>query len=496
METVEVVVVGAGPAGLSAAVAVARVGLECLVVERRRDPSSLPRATVVSTRSMELLRSWGLEDEVRAGGDEVEWLLWECETLARAATGRGHEVGYPTAGQATMVSPTAPACVPQDHLERVLVDHVRSFAGARVEFGTEVVAIANDTDGVRVTLRAVDSGEQRVARSKYVIAADGAHSTVRDLLGIAMLPRSKGRSGSRGTDAEHDSLMVQFRAPVWNLVGPHRYGIYWITDPVASGTMLPAGGDRWLYGIEWDADDASSDDEFDSRLVRRIRAAAGRPDLDVRIEQKRTFAFAAQLADRWRDGRVFLVGDAAHRVTPRGGTGMNTAMAGGFDLGWKLAWVLNGWSHASLLDSYESDRRPMVEHNVDRSIDPFGSRRSVLPELQVDLAGRMPHAWLPSSHTSTLDLVDCGLTLFTAEGSGWTRAVDAVDVRVPLTLRELDTITARAIGVFRTGALVVRPDGAPIGLWYRDDDAVEQLESAVRVVTAAATDRRLARDAA
>src|SRR5215207_7166239 len=106
-------VVGAGPAGMSAATAMARAGVACRVVERRRDMSSQPRATVVSTRSMELLRSWGLKAAARAGGDEVEWRLRECETLARAASGKSYEVGYPTGAQATMVSPTGPACVPQ-----------------------------------------------------------------------------------------------------------------------------------------------------------------------------------------------------------------------------------------------------------------------------------------------------------------------------------------------------------------------------------------------
>jgi len=308
-----------------------------------------------------------------------------------------------------------------------------------------------------------------------VIAADGAYSTVRDLVGIR----------AHGSEQLRDAMMVQFRAPLWDVVGTHRYGIYSVENE-PGGTFLPAGdGDRWLYGIEWDAAHESVSDYPHERLTRMIGAAAGRPDLDIRIERVATFSFAGELADRWRADRVFLVGDAAHRVTPRGGTGMNTAIAGAFDLAWKLAFVLNGWASESLLDTYETERRPLVEHNLARSVDPAGSRRPVLGELQVDLAGRMPHAWLPDGRTSTLDLVDAGLTLLTAGSEQWMQAAAAHDETVPLTVRVLDTVTARTIGLRHGGALLVRPDGAPVGLWQTDSDAARQLADAVRSVTGA-----------
>src|SRR5262249_41867726 len=146
---------------------------------------SHPRATTISTRTMELLRSWGLEERVRAGGVEVEWLLWRCETLARAAEGAGVEVGLPTRAQAALISPTAPAGVPQDHLESVLLTYLRLLRPARVELGTELVGFQTGPDGVRATLRA-STGERRDVRARYLVAADGAHSTVRAALGIRM----------------------------------------------------------------------------------------------------------------------------------------------------------------------------------------------------------------------------------------------------------------------------------------------------------------------
>src|SRR5687767_1682734 len=131
MKSVPVLIAGAGPAGLVAAITLARHGVASLVVDKRTR-STLPRATSVSTRSMELIRSWGLEQEIRAGGVDAEWLMMFCHTLAEAATGTAYPVGYPTRADAAAISPTAPACVPQDHLEPVLLNHLRGLDHAEV----------------------------------------------------------------------------------------------------------------------------------------------------------------------------------------------------------------------------------------------------------------------------------------------------------------------------------------------------------------------------
>jgi putative polyketide hydroxylase len=307
-----VVVVGAGPAGLSAAVVLARHGIEVVLVERRSDLSSLPRATAISTRSMELLRSWGLEDEVRAGGTEVEWLQWHCRTLALAGSGHGTPTGLPSRDQAAMVSPTTPACVPQDHLEPVLLDHLRSLGTARVMLGTEVTQVENRPDRIQVALRDVADGSSRVLEARYLIAADGAHSTVRQALGIEM----------RGPDRLLEAVSTLFRAPLSELVGPHRYGLYAVSQTEAEGVFLPAGrGNRWLYAVMKPEADVTG-----AAMEHRIRLGAGVAGLRPRIERIGGFSFAAQMAESFRAGNAFLAGDAAHRVTPRGGTGMNTAI--------------------------------------------------------------------------------------------------------------------------------------------------------------------------
>src|SRR3954452_19380143 len=170
---VRVLIVGAGPGGLAAAVTLGRAGIETLVVEKRATRSGVPRATGASTATMELLRSWGLDPQVRDAALDVEWRALATATLAGAATGRPIEVGYPSAEQSAVVSPAAPACVPQDELERILEQHLATLPSVRVERGVEIVSVASGEEGV--TVRGAGG---RTIRARYLVAADGIRSTV------------------------------------------------------------------------------------------------------------------------------------------------------------------------------------------------------------------------------------------------------------------------------------------------------------------------------
>lgn len=448
----QILVVGAGPAGLTAAVALARLGIDVLVVERRLEGSELPRATVLSVRSMEMLRNWGLEQRILDGAVDVEMSMFEMPTVARAAEGSRIEVGYPTPHQSAIVSPTPPACVPQDHFESVLLDHLASLPSATVVRGIEAVKVRSAPDHVAVSLRDMRSGEHRTVIAHYVIAADGARSHVRESLGIELV----------GADGLIEGVQVEFSAPLlWPALEKHRFGVYAISATEIPGTLLPAGPDhRWLYGAGLDRNDLADPSAARELLGRHIRRAIDIPDISIQITRYNWFSSAAQIATSFSNGRVHLVGDAAHRITPRGGTGLNTAIGDGRDLGWKLAWVLRGWAPASFLDSYEDERRPAALHNMERSADPNGTRREAMQELQVDLGGRIPHVWIDGR--STLDLLGPGLTLFVGPGAALSPADPATP---PITVVPLPAMAARAFGLGPAGAALIRPDGVPVASW-------------------------------
>src|SRR5919108_5371367 len=171
---IPVLVVGAGPAGLAAAIELTRHDIPTLLVERRCELSSHPRATTLSLRSMELVRAWGLEARVRERSTDVDWRMLETETLANAAAGTPIAVGYPNPDESRMVSPTAPACIAQDELEPLLLAHLRSAPHAHAQLGTELTGIVPGAAGVRAELRDTRTGRLSTVHGRYLVAADGA----------------------------------------------------------------------------------------------------------------------------------------------------------------------------------------------------------------------------------------------------------------------------------------------------------------------------------
>lgn len=454
----QVLVVGAGPAGLVAGITLARYGIGVLVIDKREGVSVLSRALVISTRGMELMRRWGLEDAVRAGAPDVIPRAWLTPVLA---SGEGTEMplGYPTDEEAAAVSPSRPAWAPQDHHEPILLAHLRQSPAATVRFRCELAGLGQDRVGVHAVLVDRETAATSRVRAQCVIAADGAHSLVREQLGIGM----------DGPDHLATYERVEFSAPLADVAGDRRYALYVITRTDAAGVLAQQGhGDRWGISRERTAGQPRFADLGESELTGLIARAAGSGDLPVRIERLSSFPFAAQIAKRYRQGLGFLTGDAAHRMTPRGGTGMNTAIQDSFDLGWKLAWVLRGWAPPSLLDSYETERRPVGLHNVRRARQPAGARATTGAALPWDLNGRLAHHWVPTpaARISTLDLVGDGLTVLAGPSDPrWEGVKDDYRGSVPLTVHLLDAETANALELQTGGAMLVRPDGREAGRW-------------------------------
>ncbi|MCV2490780.1 FAD-dependent monooxygenase [Geodermatophilus sp. YIM 151500] len=491
-ETYDVLVVGAGPAGLTTAIGLARAGIRVLVVEKHPGTSIFPKAAGVRPRTMEILRSWGLDQRVSSAGQDVRLELGISPVLA-APLAAVESLGAPAAQYVSTLSPSRFAFVPQDHLEPVLLEHLVD-RGGQVRFRTELVGFEVDGDGVRARLRPRSTSAPACSapehpapeydvRAWYLVGADGPRSTVRQALGIEVE-----HLGSEGRQ-----LTYLFAADLDAVVPDPPFALHWVTSPGAEALFVASGRHRWGYG--WEPADGDPVAPTSEQVVARIRASAGLPDLDVEMQGAFEWTFGAEIAARFRSGPVFLVGDAATRTTPRRATGMNTGMAAAHNLAWKLAWVLRGWADEALLDTYEEERRPVGLANAQRSLqlregaheasglEDFGVTyvsAAVAPTEDVDPPAtigeraapgrRAPHAWLDVTgrRMSTLDLFDGRLTLLTGPAGGdWCATAERLApegpplaaLRFGPDLPDPDGSLALRYRVGARGAVLVRPDG-------------------------------------
>lgn len=483
---VEVLIVGGGPVGLTARALLERWGVRVLLIEKHTELSPFPRSRLVNVRSMEIFRQLGIAATVSERGFAREYgrirfrdTLCEQDFAAAAMVG----IDAPIAE-----SPVIGTITSQDRLEPTLIAAART----PVRFGVELMELAVDDDGVTAWLVERRAGIRTQVRARYLLAADGANSTVRQGLDI----------GTTGPGTMAELTTVVFDADLRDCCAAHPAGLYF----TAYGTvapLYPEGG--WAWFGRTPANPLRTD-----WAAHVLRALGPRIDAKVEVLRVQHWVMNAFVAERFRHGRILLAGDAAHAVPVTGGMGMNAGIADVHNLCWKLAGVLRGWAGPELLETYEPERLPVAQRTLRQAVanarlafdvqDKRGEQlrsREPTPEhvelpwserffAQLGLvlgvsyrsaavlgvtgaapdpgtdylptAGpgdRLPHRWLGPGR-STLDTLGEWFTLLAPEPARWTQTDSAP---WPLHVETLPGAHAISYALEPEEALLVRPDG-------------------------------------
>jgi putative polyketide hydroxylase len=503
-----VLVVGAGAGGLSASTLLAHHGIQSLLVDRRREIFVYPKARNLTFRSLEILRGVGLGPAVNASADHISNVISK-HTLSDAEVTPVWGADFFPSAEAVSPEPFGKYC-PQSKLEPILLGESRRL-GCDVRYGVELVSLRQDNAGVVATIKTLDSGTSQVVHANYLIAADGTHSHIRRELGIAT---------SGFGQLPIFVVFIYFRAP-WRQFVPglgDGDGIQ-INNAGVTGMLLAAQDDLAVFAHTYFPSRGETVDRFTPAWCRELILKAVGVPIDIEIVDIAPWQPYEQVADQFRCGRVFLVGDSAHTMPPFKGGGANTAIHSAHNLAWKLAAVLNGTAGPELLDSYQAERRPVglfaarqsltgpgtsfLELADDRPTLPAGEERPFFymiagykyrsravvtnepasidadqvqlvdgEQLHGEPGTRLPHVWLQHNgeRVSTLDLHGGGLRLFTGvSGAPWVSAAASVSASlgVPIevyriglegAIEDLDGRWAQLTGLSPDAALLVRPD--------------------------------------
>ena len=504
-EDVPVLIVGGSLVGLSTAVFLGHHGVPSLVVERHRGTAIHPRAALVNQRTIETYRAVGLQEAVEEAAAR-EFVQNGAILSAESLGGKELDWYFRFINEGVEdISPSPRLFVTQIGLEPVLLEAAERL-GARIDYASEAVSVEQDADGVTTVVRPRDGGPERTVRARYLVAADGARSPIRERLAIPKL----------GHGSFSDSITIYFRADVRALMGDRNLSVIYVFGPRLQGFFrfsidLQAG----FLVVNSTSDDAGTrsvdigEDMSTPTCVGYVREALGDPDIAVEIESVQRWSASAEYAERLSEGRVLLAGDAVHVMPPTGGFGGNAGVQDGYDIAWKLAYVLDGRAGEGLLQTYDDERQPVGSFTTEQAytryvlrLDPTLGKENLMPiveEATVELGYRYRSdaievepgddgaAWedpraptgrpgfraphLPivlDGNESTVDLFGRDLVLLAgSEGEAWCTAAAAAGEALGVTVTahrataELDPAGrfADLYGTGDGGAVLVRPDG-------------------------------------
>lgn len=500
--TTSVLIVGGSLNGLTTALLLAYHGVRPLVIERHPTTSIQYKFAGISPRSMEIFRTLGIEREIRsrATGDQ------QAGGIARGRTLNDRDITWMRGSawkDVGALGPCQPATCDQHQLEPILRAHAEQH-GADVRFGTELISFTQNDDGVTAEIRERDTGHTQIVKASYLVAADGANGRIREMLGI-------GREGVGGL--QHFMNLV-FDTDLAPFIGGKRFTSCFVTS--LNATITAREEHRWLLAIPYNPQGGERPEDFDAERCRElVRRGAGDSQIKADLVDARSWEVSAYVADRFVANRVFLLGDAAHVMPPTGAFGGNTGIHDAHNLAWKLAHVVIRGADPTLLQTYETERRPLAQQTLaqamarlqawfkDQSkplpppvemIDDydviFGQRYDhgvLLPETGSGLrtfehaeklsgrpGTRAPHfpILFRDHECSSLDLFTKDFVVLTSpSGAAWrdaaARVVEGGEVKLVThavgTDGEVKPLTGspwhKAYGIDEDGAVVVRPDG-------------------------------------
>jgi 2-polyprenyl-6-methoxyphenol hydroxylase-like FAD-dependent oxidoreductase len=497
---VPVLIVGGGISGLTAALFLLKHGITPLLVERHRSTSIHPRARGFDVRSMELYRDLRLSDQIREAGNALApgWGILTGSSLAAALKKKkprkGEAISSPSQLKGLedlrMLSPEMATRCTQDLSEPILLQAAEE-AGAETCFHTQLLSFTQNEDGVTAILRNRSTGDQQTIQADYMIAADGANSSIREVL----------KAETTGRGALGNLLNIYFEADLTDFVRGREFSLLRVDDAGIKGLLASINNsDRWVFHLHYDPAKGERPDDFThERVIPILQKVIGLSQLSIRIISILPWQPTVKTVTQMQHGCVFFAGDAAHVMTPYGGKGANTGVQDVHNLAWKLAAVIQGKANPALLHTYSTERQPIGQYNAEQSgkmaneyglikkmnfkflgsfmivmLISFLRLQKLFPKVPVTLLGnllglpvyrysspaitdeglsikgynkvdaltaqpgtRFPHLWImhKAEKISTLDLLGKGFVLFTGtNNSHWKQAVIALNKELTIAL--------------------------------------------------------------